>query len=35
VLVDVNTIKAQMAGVSPMQVPATATIADFVGRLAA
>ena len=35
VLTDVNTIKAQMAGVSPIQVPRTATIADFVGRLAA
>jgi len=31
----VTTIKAQMAGVSPLQVPQTDTIANFVARLAA
>ena len=35
VLTDVTTIKAQMAGVSPLQVPQTDTIANFVARLAA
>ncbi|ODP97834.1 HBL/NHE enterotoxin family protein [Salinivibrio sp. SS2] len=35
VLTDVNTIKAQMAGVSELSVPKNTTIADFVGNLAA
>jgi len=35
VLTDVNTIKAQMAGVSSLPVPKDTTIANFVGRLAA
>lgn len=35
ILTDVNTIKSQMAGVSPLQVPQTTTIANFVNALAA
>ena len=35
VITDVRTIKAQMAGVSPLSVPQGATISDFVQKLAA
>ncbi|OHX16099.1 hypothetical protein BI343_16115 [Chromobacterium amazonense] len=35
VLTDVNTIKSQMAGITPLPVPKTTTISDYIGALAA